>query len=799
MQIDGAGEAANGLPMSTAEHGLWRETSLPVSDRVDALLAAMTLEEKIAQLSSVWIGVDPAGDDVAPHQHALIEADLDFGALIRDGLGQFTRPFGTAHVDPGEGASALARMQRSVVEAGRFGIPAVVHEECLTGFMTAGATIYPTPLAWGATFDPALVERMAAQIGASMRAVGVHQGLAPVLDVTRDPRWGRTEETIGEDPYLVGTVGTAYVRGLQESGIIATLKHFVGYSGSVAGRNHAPARMGHREFADVFLQPFEMALRDGAAGSVMASYTEIDGVPSTADASLLTDLLRETFGFTGTVVADYFGVSFLEIEHGVAGSPAEAAALALAAGLDVELPGVRCYGKPLLEAVREGTVPELLVERAARRVLTQKAEIGLLDPDWTPAPGSPEPGASKRIDLDPPEARALAREIAEESVVLVDNDGSLPLSPAARIAVVGPLADDPAGMLGCYAFPSHLGRAAPGGPEDTQIPTLLSSVRSEFPAADIVHVAGCDVSGADRSGFAAAAEAAGSADVCVVVAGDQAGLFGRGTSGEGCDAEDLRLPGVQEEFIRAMADTGTPVVLVLLAGRPYALGAVAGQVAALVQAFFPGEEGGSAVAGVLSGRVCPSGRLPVSVPRLPGGQPSTYLAPPLGHRSEVSSIDPTPLYPFGHGLSFTTFTWDDVRVGGAEEPLPEAGAIEVPSDGAVTVSLRVGNIGERAGAEVVQVYLHDPVAQVTRPQIKLVGYARVYLEPGESRRVAFRMHADITSFTGLSGERVVEPGDVEFRLARSSLDTRHVVKVTLTGPERVVGFDRHMTADVEIS
>ncbi|NDL57070.1 glycoside hydrolase family 3 N-terminal domain-containing protein [Phytoactinopolyspora mesophila] len=799
MQIQGAGEPIGDPPTATAEHGSWSDASLPVSDRVNALLAAMTLEEKVAQLYSVWVGGDPAGDDVAPHQHALIEADLDFQALIRYGLGQFTRPFGTAKVEPGDGAKALARMQRDVVEAGRFGIPALVHEECLTGFMTFGATIYPTPLAWGATFDPVLVERMAGQIGRSMREVGVHQGLAPVLDVVRDARWGRVEESIGEDPYLVGTVSTAYVRGLQSAGIVATLKHFVGYSGSEAGRNHAPVRIGPREFADVFLPPFEMALRAGA-GSVMASYTETDGVPSAADVSLLTDLLRDRLGFAGTVVSDYFGISFLEIEHGVAGSPVDSAALALAAGIDVELPGVRCYGTPLLEAVRAGTVPEALVERAVRRVLTQKIEIGLLDPDWTPEPG-PASAPEQGIDLDPPEARGLAREIAEASVVLLDNDGSLPLSPAARVAVVGPLADDTAGMLGCYTFASHLGHAVAetGEPEGPPIATLLSGIRAELPDAGIVHVAGCDVAGDDRSGFAPAAEAAGSADVCVVVVGDRAGLFGRGTSGEGCDAEDMRLPGVQEEFIQAMADTGTPVVLVLLAGRPYALGAVADRVSAVVQAFFPGEEGGAAVAGVLSGRVCPSGRLPVSVPRRPGGQPFTYLAPPLGHRSEVSNIDPTPLYPFGHGLSYMTFTWDDVHVGGADEPLPDAGPIEVPTHGSVTVSVRICNTGEFAGAEVVQVYLHDPVAQVTRPQAKLVGYSRVFLQPGEARRVTFGLHADLAAFTGVRGDRVVEPGDLEFRLARSSLDTTHVVKVTLTGPERVVGFDRHLTADVEVS
>ncbi len=456
-----AGDSAEHRPVGAA----WSDPSAPVLDRVRALLGEMTLEEKVAQLYGVWIGVDPTGADVAPHQHDLADADLDFGALIQTGLGQLTRPFGTAAVDATAGAQALARLQSDVVAANRFGIPALVHEECLTGFMTAGATVYPTPLAWGATFDAELVERMAAQIGGAMQAVGVHQGLAPVLDVTRDPRWGRTEETIGEDPYLVGTIGTAFVRGLQSAGVIATVKHFVGYSASVAGRNLGPVSIGPRELADVLLPPFEMAVRDGGVRSVMHSYTSNDGIPAASDRSLLTDLLRTGWGFDGTVVADYFGVSFLELLHAVAGSPGEAASLALSAGVDVELPTVRCFGEPLLAALRTGTLDEALIDRAAERVLVQKCELGLLDADWQAVPAVAD---SRQVDLDPPAARALARQLAEESVVLLANDGALPLRSDARVAVVGPVADDPFAMLGCYTFPSHHGRDAvslqPAGP-----------------------------------------------------------------------------------------------------------------------------------------------------------------------------------------------------------------------------------------------------------------------------------------------------------------------------------------------
>lgn len=758
----------------------WRDRALPAADRVDDLLSRMTLEEKAAQLYGVWVKADSNGEDIAPDEEEMTEA-FDFDELITRGLGQLTRAFGTAPVDPALGAVALARAQRRIMAANRFGIPAVAHEECLAGFTAWRATAYPVPLAWGATFDPALVEEMARHIGRDMRSVGIHQGLSPVLDVVRDPRWGRVEETIGEDPYLVGTVGAAYVRGLESAGIVATLKHFAGYAASVGARNHAPVRAGVREFADVTLPPFEMALREGGARSVMAAYTETDGVPVSADPRLLTELLRDDWGFTGTVVSDYFGVGFLETNHRVAGSRAEAAHAALAAGVDVELPALRCYGEPLVAAVRAGEIPESLVDRAARRVLLQKCELGMLDEDWAPETEAGE------VDLDPRANRALARRLAEESVVLLDNpDDVLPLAPDIRIAVVGPRADDPLAMLGCYSFPSHVLPAHPGTPLGIDIPTVLQSLRTELPDAKITHAAGSDVDGEDTGGFPEAVARASEADVCVAVLGDRAGLFGRGTSGEGCDAEDLRLPGVQAKLLDALVATGTPVVALLLTGRPYALGRWHGQLAGVVQAFFPGEEGGPAVAGVLSGRVSPSGRLPVSVPHRPGGQPWTYLQPPLGLAGGASNLDPTPLYPFGYGRSYTTFEWTDFANEGDE------------GDGGGDVSVTVRNTGERAGAEVVQLYLHDPVASVTRPDVRLIAYQRLELGPGEASRVTFRFHPDVSSFTDRSGRRVVEPGALELRLGASSVDVRHRVRLTLTGPVREVGPDRRLHCGTEV-
>lgn len=765
---------------------VWRDEAASPSDRVEALLAEFTLEEKIAQLFGVWVGASNEGGDVAPHQNDMDDV-IDLDALLPNGLGQLTRPFGSAPVDPALGALSLLRSQRRIAASNRFGIPAVAHEECLAGFATWGATAYPVPLAWGASFNPRLIERMSHRIGSDMRSVGIHQGLAPVLDVVRDARWGRVEETIGEDPYLIGVIGTAYVRGLEAAGIVATLKHFVGYSASKAGRNLAPVSVGPRELADVLLAPFEMVMRDGKPRSVMHSYTDIDGVPSAADESLLTGLLRETWGFDGTVVADYFGIAFLKMLHQVAGSWGEAAALALTAGVDVELPTVKTFGAPLVEAVRSGDLPEAIIDRALRRVLRQKVELGLLDPDWDATPEAlrsvnidDAEGIRGTIDLDNAGNRAVAREIAEQSIVLLSNDGVLPLTAPRRIAVVGPTADDPFAVLGCYSFPAHVGVQHPDTPLGIDLPTLLDSLRGEFPDAEIEYVAGTTIDGGETTGIAAAVEAAARADVVIVALGDRAGLFGRGTSGEGCDVESLRLPGAQQELLDAVVASATPTVVTLLAGRPYALGSAVSGAGAIVQAFFAGEEGTGALAGILSGRVNPSGRLPVSIPATEGTQPSTYLAAPLARANSVSNIDPTSAFPFGHGIGYSDFAWT----------AREHGPAVIGVDGVATLGLRVLNTGKRRGAEIVQVYVHDPVASAVRPVQRLVGFHRVELEPGESVDLSIHLPADVTSFTGRNGERVVEPGEIVVGLGASSTDIRISHSVHLTGAVRAVGFDR---------
>ncbi|HQE31888.1 MAG TPA: glycoside hydrolase family 3 N-terminal domain-containing protein [Propionibacteriaceae bacterium] len=772
---------------------LWHNPTLSAEERADALLAAMTLEEKVGQLGSYWPRQEPetkpetdetVGGEVAPMENAF-SGRPGFEVTAKEGLGQLTRVFGSAPIEPADGVQKLAELQQQVIDLNRHGIPAVAHEESLTGFTAYRATVYPAAIAWGATFDPDLIERMARRIGEDMRALGIHQALSPLLDVVRDYRWGRVEETMGEDPYVVGTLGTAYVKGLQSAGIMATLKHFVGYPAGRAGRNHAPVSMGKRELEDVMLPPFEMAVREGEVASVMNSYSDIDGVPPAASVELLTTLLRDRWGFTGTVVSDYWAVAFLHLMHKVADSMAEAGALALTAGMDVELPETGGFYS-LAESVRTGRIDESLVDRAARRVLIQKARLGLLDEGWDPA------AQGTAVDLDSAQNRKLAREVAEATVVLLDNTGGvLPLSETSRrIAVIGPCADDPLTFMGCYAFPNHvLARYGDLG-TGVEVPTLIDAVRSEFADAEVTYEAGVPVLELDPSGIAAAVSAAESADVVVLAVGDRAGMFGTGTSGEGCDAVDLSLPGAQRDLVEAVLQTGTPVVLVVVSGRPYSLGAFASRCAAVVQAFMPGEEGGSAIAGVLSGRLNPSGKLPVGVPNHPGGQPGTYLVAPLSWFSEgISNLDPRPLYPFGHGLSYTSF-----EVSGLE-----VSATEVPVDGSVAISATVANTGDRAGAEVVQLYVHDAYASIVRPVKQLVGYAKVHLEPGEQRRVTFDLHADRVSFTGIDYQRIVEPGVIEVSVGTSSEDRPLTAEVTFVGETRVVGEGRVLLTPVTMA
>lgn len=770
----------------------WQNTSLSDEERVDALLGAMSLEEKIHQLGSFWArdpeaevpAPEPSGEggdghEVAPMENAFAADSLSWEESIEGGLGHLTRVWGTDPLELAEGAAKLKKMQAEVRGRNAFGIPAIVHEECLTGFTAYRATVYPAAIAWGATWNPELVAEMATRIGEDMSALGVHQGLSPLLDVVRDYRWGRVEETCGEDPYLVGSLGTAYVKGLQAAGVMATLKHFVGYPASRGGRNHAPVPMGPRELEDVMLPSFEMAVREGGVDSVMNSYSDIDGVPAAASRHLLTEVLRERWGFTGTTVSDYWSVRFLEKMHRVAADEVEAGALALNAGLDVELPETTCYAG-LAEAVERGLVTEETIEAAARRVLLQKARFGLLDPDW-------EPIVDESRDLDSAANREVARRMAEESIVLLKNDGILPLRARSGAAVIGPVWEEVRSFMGCYAFPNHVLARYEDGRTGLEIETLPEALGSVLDAPLFVRGTGF-MDGTDEE-IAEAVEAAKRSELAILTLGDIAGMFGGGTSGEGCDVASLDLPGRQGELLDAVLATGTPVVLVLVTGRPYALGRYAERCAAIVQAFMPGVEGSGAIARVLSGEVAPSGRLPIAIPNTPGGQPGTYLQPPFGWESEgISNIDPRPLYPFGHGISYTSFDYSEPRV--SEEA--------IGLDGTVEYSLTVTNTGERAGAEVVQMYASDPVAEVVQPLKRLIGFEKIELGAGESARVTFTISADMFSFTGIDMQRIVESGQILLSAGRSSEDRLEPTSIMLEPGRRIVGEGRTLVVPVRV-
>lgn len=740
----------------------------------------MTIEEKVAQLVGFWID---QGDDVVAPMAGEMKTSTRFEDAITDGIGHFTRVYGTRPVDPQARAEWLWAEQRRLQTETRLGIPALVHEECLTGLAAWKAATFPTPLAWGAAFDPDAVEEMGRLIGASMRELGIHQGLAPVLDVIRDPRWGRVDECIAEDPYVVGTIATAYVRGLQDEGVHATLKHFVGYSATQAGRNHAPVHAGRREIEDVFLPPFEMAVRDGGVRSVMNSYAEIDGVPVAASREYLTELLRERWGFDGVVVSDYFSVAFLKSMHAVAADLGEAAQIALEAGIDVELPTGDAF-LALADRVRDGILSPEVLDLAVTRVLVQKEELGLLDADFSTPPSE--------VDLDTPAHRALARRLAEEGTVLLTNDGVLPLAPdTRRIAVLGPNADSAEALMGCYSFANHVLAHHPGTEMGFEIPTVLEALRSALPDAEISHAAGCAVEGDDTSGIAEAVDLARAADVAVVVVGDRAGLFGRGTVGEGNDVESLDLPGAQRALVQAVAATGTPVVMVMLTGRPYAIAwAVEGDArpGAVVQAFFPGEEGGTALARILTGAVSPSGRLPVSLPRSAGAQPYSYMHPILSGPSDVTSADSTPVLPFGHGLSYASFRHEDLTADA-----------EVRAGRSFRVSVTVRNDGAIAADDIVQLYGHDLVGSITRPTAQLLAYRRVALQPGQSMRVAFEVPTQRLAFSDRSYTRIVEPGDVDLWVGPSSAVREATARITIVGDVHRVQADDPRVATSVVS
>jgi beta-glucosidase len=770
--------ARDGAAATATAGPAYRDPALPVGERITDLMARMTLDEKLAQLGSAWVFQLADG----PELDRARAADL-----LDDGIGQITRISGASSLSAAEAAALANAIQRHLVEATRLGIPAIVHEEICSGVMSRGSTIFPQAIGLATTWDPDLAAALADEVRVQMRAMGAHQGLSPVLDVCRDPRWGRTEETFGEDPYLVARMGMAFVRGLQgddlASGVIATAKHFVGYAAPEGGMNWAPAHIGRRELREVYLHPFEAVVRSAGVRSIMNAYNELDGVPVAADHRLLTAVLRDEWGFAGCVVADYFSIRQLADYHHLAVDAEDAAVIALSAGLDVELPGTDCFGAPLRRALRHGRVSEARIDVAVARVLRDKFELGLFERPYV----DPERAAAV---VDTAQHRRLARTIARKSLALLRNDGILPLRPG-RIAVIGPNADSARHLFGDYTYPAHVesleevlrsGRnvfSMPldanhrlGAPE-SEATTVVAALRARF-GPDVSYARGCGVSDDGRAEFAEAVALAAGSDVAVLVMGDKAGLTDDCTSGESRDVASLDLPGVQESLARAVIGTGTPVVLVLVAGRPLGSVWLHEHCAATLMAWLPGQEGAEAIADVLAGDVNPGGKLPISYPRSAGQVPVFYAHKISGGRSHWKGdyVDGPagPLYPFGHGLSYTTFALS----GGTVAPG------EASWNDSLTTTVTITNIGDCRGDEVVQLYVRDPVASVTRPVLELKAFVRVELAAGESRTISFETPLGQLGFYNRALAYAVEPGRIDVLVGTSSADLTEVGSVTVS-------------------
>jgi len=758
----------------------------------------MTLEEKVAQLVSVWFEIHPdqsitVREAVPTYNHLPnpMEAALEFG------VGQLTRPYGTIANDPRKQVRVINKIQHHLVNNTRLGIPAMIHEECLSGVMSVGATAFGCALTYGSAWDLELMKKIGEAIGSELRSMGVHQGLSPVLDVSRDARWGRLEETFGEDPYLAGEMAIAYITGLQGKNRqpLATLKHFLGHSGSEGGRNHAPVHVGPNELRNIYGLPFEMVVKNTTVGGVMPAYHDLDGVPCTSNKELVVDLLKGQWGFSGLIVADYEAVAQLEKDHHVAKDQAEAAALALKAGMDIELPGFTVFKKGLVSAFKRGLITMDEIDRAVLMVLTEKYRQGIFEKPYIPEDG---------LILNTDEHHSLAVEVAQKSLVLLKNDGLLPLQKEQKIALIGPLADHPYAMYGGYTAAVHLQGSAK--PEQT-VPARSKTIKTALEAyGNIEYQPGCMIFesaiersiffpgeaeghegsiaktiSSDTSRIGDAIKLAKDSDVVILALGDLVGLFQQGTTGEGSDANTLRLPGVQEELLEAILATGKPTVVLLVSGRPYTLNSAAEQAGAIVATWLPGQGGGEAIAQTLFGEKNFSGKTTLSFPFSAGAMPYAY-----NHHKKAGGL-PKQLgfgarYPFGHGLSYTTFAYEE----------PKLANEHVALDGDVEVTLKVKNTGSVAGDEVVQLYIHDRHASLVRPVKELKAFARVSLAVGEEKEVRFRFKTDLLSFVK-NGKRIVEGGEFDLYLASSSEDIRCTLLLTIE--EGVRELDVHTWKD----
>ncbi len=749
---------------------VYRDKSAPVEKRVDDLLLRMTLEEKVEQLSMLSLSqleLDEAGEVTAASLEKLFQGRS---------VGCLESPF-VEHEKIAKFSEAADRYLR---KNSRLGIPAIQIAECLHGQLALGTTIFPQAIAQGSTWNPNLVEEMAEMIAREASASGVDQALSPLFDLARDPRYGRVEECYGEDACLVSKMGTAYVRGMQgdpeitkqhipDGHLMCTAKHFVAYGIPQSGINIAPAVVGERELRSLHLPPFEAAVKEANIYSVMPGYHEVDGIPVHASHWLLTDILRDEWGFEGYIFSDYTAIDMLHNFHHTAADKRETAMQAIQAGVDLEAPSNYAYGE-LTALVKSGELDEGVVDQAVKRILLAKFRTGLFDKPY-------EVPKDRAARVHTQEHILHARRMAEESIVLLKNQNQLlplDIDRLESIAVIGPNADQV--QFGDYSITKS---------KDYGVTPLEGITQLVGDRAKIHYARGCGITDLDKSGFDEALEAASKSDVVVLVIGGTSIIYSgigwgveqpdeHNTCGEGFDRTTLDPPGVQSELIRAIFATGKPIVLVQVHGRPYSIAWEKDNIPAIVEAWYPGEQGGLALADVLFGKVNPSGKLPVSVPQSAGHVPTVYNYKPSGRgyykqpgspeepgRDYVFS-SPDALFCFGHGLSYTQFEYSDLQIENAELDAGET----------LRLSLEIRNSGEKKGKEVVQLYINDKVSSVSTPVKELKGFQKIELEPGTSKRVVFSVDFEALSLWNRDMVKVVEPGAFEVQVGSSSLDIR---------------------------
>ncbi|MDR8389805.1 beta-glucosidase BglX [Aliifodinibius sp. S!AR15-10] len=707
-------------------------TEQEINHKVDSLLSIMTLEEKVGQLTLFTSDMTSTGPTIRDNYLELVR-EGKVGALFNAFTVDYTR-----------------KLQKTAVEETRLGIPLLFGFDVIHGFRT----IFPIPLGETASWDPELVREASRVAGREAAASGLHWTFAPMVDVTNDPRWGRTSEGSGEDPYLGSVMAAARTRGFQgddlsdHQTVMATVKHFAAYGAPEGGRDYNTVNMSERRLREIYLPPFKAAL-DAGASTIMTAFNELNGVPATGNKFLMNKILHEEWDFSGFTVTDYTSIPEM-ITHGYAKDGRDAALKSIEANVDMDMQS-GLYLEQLPELVRNEEIPEGYINRSVRRILEMKYRLGLFEDPYRYS----DAGREKREILSE-ENRAKAREVARESIVLLKNENDLLPLPkeVEKLAVIGPLADSQEHLLGNW---SGAGRA-----EDNV--TVLQGIKNKVSGdTDVTYVKGADINSSSREGFDAAVKAARDAEVAVMVVGEA-----REMSGEASVRAHLDLPGVQQELLKAVKETGTTIVMVLMNGRPLAIEWEAQNIPAILETWFAGTEGGNAIADILFGDDNPSGKLPATFPRTMGMVPYHYnhkmtgrpFDPNNSYTSRYLDVENSALYPFGYGLSYTTFEYDNLSV--SRDSIGVAGSVNVTVD--------VMNIGERTGEEVVQLYIRDLVGSVTRPVKELKGFEKIQLDPGETQTVSFNLGPEKLAFYNIDMEKVVEPGEFKVFVGGNSQD-----------------------------